>query len=159
MAYHRLTRELERARQRELEGEHLNRACFVLILLYSKPNISASNGPNFKINSFEIYMTSAIQNCPYFSILANQELRYWVQNTPGFRQNRPFLSVHPLDRARESWRELDRARESQRELENARGSQGELERARKQIWNYLDNLYTDKQTNRRTDGRTDITSS
>ena len=55
-----------------VKGEHLKRACFVLILLCSKPNISASNWPNFKIkDSFEIYMTSAIQNCPYFSILAN----------------------------------------------------------------------------------------
>ena len=60
-----------------LKGEHLKRACFVLILLCSKPNISASNWPNFKIkDSFEIYMTSAIQNCPYFYILTNQKLRY-----------------------------------------------------------------------------------
>ena len=46
----------------------------------------------------------------------------------------------------------ERARESQRQLE--RESQRQLNGAREEIWSYLDNLFTDRQTNGQTDGRT-----
>ena len=40
------------------------------------------------------------------------------------------------------------------EREGAEKAQRELEGAREEIWSYLDNLYTNKQTDKQTDGRT-----
>ena len=55
------------------------------------------------------------------------------------------------DSQRESQRDLERARESQRELERARESQRQRQRGDMELFRQLDDRQTDKQTNGRTE--------